>query len=107
MLNFSRSKTWAILLTVLVALVYAVPTALPPAAQQWMSTYLGAKPVTLGLDLQGGSNVVMEIDNADLQKKLLDQATADIRTTLREAKVGYKGVTRSANSVTVTISNIG
>lgn len=105
MLNFSRAKTWAILLTILVAFVYALPSALPPAGQAWMQQYLGAKPITLGLDLQGGSNVVLEIDAPDLRKKLLDQATADIRTTLREAKIGYKGVSRGPNSVTVTISN--
>jgi protein-export membrane protein SecD len=105
MLNFSRAKAWSIALAVLVALVYAVPSALPPSAQDWMRQYLGAKPITLGLDLQGGSNVVLEIDGPDLQKKLLDQATSDIRTTLREAKIGYKGVSRGPNSVTVTISN--
>ena len=106
MLHFSRLKTWTILLTVLVAFIYALPTALPPAGQEFMAKYLGAKPITLGLDLQGGSNVVMEIDNADLRKKLIDQLTGDIRTTLREAKIGYKGVTRTDNSVTVTVSNV-
>lgn len=105
MLHFSRLKTWAILLTTLVAFIYALPTALPPAGQAFMAKYLYAKPITLGLDLQGGSNVVIEIDHADLHKKMLDQITGDIRTTLREAKIGYKGVTRAENAVTVTISN--
>lgn len=106
MLHFSRLKTWTILLTILLAFIYALPTALPPGGQAFMLKYFHAKPITLGLDLQGGSNVVMEIDNADLHKKLLDQLTGDIRNTLREAKVGYKGVTRGDNSVTVTISNV-
>lgn len=41
-------------------------------------------PMTLGLDLQGGSNILLEIDRNDLKTRLTDQMSGDIRSTLRE-----------------------
>jgi protein-export membrane protein SecD len=105
MLQFSRWKTWAILASVLLAFVYALPNVLPANIQAPLRDYLGARPITLGLDLQGGSNVVMEVDNADLKEQLLKALTGDIRGTLREAKIAYKGIARTDTGVTVNLSN--
>ena len=73
MLHFSRFKIIAILASVLFGLIFALPNALPAAWQDVMLKTIGAKPMTLGLDLQGGSNVVMEVDKKDLKDQLLQQ----------------------------------
>jgi protein-export membrane protein SecD len=106
MLQFSRFKTWAILASVLIAFIYALPNMVPASVQAPLRQYLGAKPVTLGLDLQGGSNVVVEVDNADLKTQLLRQLSGDIRATLREAKIAYKGIAANDSGVTVNLSNV-
>ncbi|HQX84602.1 MAG TPA: protein translocase subunit SecD, partial [Aestuariivirga sp.] len=106
MLNFSRYKTIAILASVVIAIIFALPNVLSPAAQAVMWNTLGARPMTLGLDLQGGSNVVMEVDRKDLRDQLTLQLSGDIRASLREAKIGYKGITRTDNGVTVRLSDI-
>ena len=62
--------------------------------------------MTLGLDLQGGSNVVMEVDKKDLRDQLILQLSSDIRASLRETKIGYKGITRTENGVSVRLSDI-
>ncbi len=51
---------------------------------------MGCAPFTLGLDLQGGSNVLLEVDQKDLRDKLSQQLVGDIRSTLREAKIGLQ-----------------
>ena len=71
MLHFSRYKTIAILASVVLALIFALPNVLSPAGQDFMLKTIGARPMTLGLDLQGGSNVVMEVDKNDLRNQLL------------------------------------
>ena len=106
MLHFSRYKTLAILASVLLAFIFALPNVLPPAGQAFMLKYVGAKPMTLGLDLQGGSNVVMEVDKKDLKDQLLQQLASDIRGTMREAKIGYKGITKVESGVSVRLSDI-
>jgi protein-export membrane protein SecD len=105
MLQFSRWKTWAILGSLLLAFVYALPNVVPASIQAPLRDYLGARPIVLGLDLQGGSNVVMEIDNKDFKDKLLQTLSADIRTTLSGAKIAYKGIVRNDNGITFGVSN--
>lgn len=106
MLHFSRYKSLAILASVLLALIFALPNVLSPAGQKVMFDYIGAKPMTLGLDLQGGSNVVMEVDRKDLTNQLLQQLSSDIRGAMREAKIAYKGITKSESGVSVRLSDV-
>jgi protein-export membrane protein SecD len=106
MLHFTRYKTIAILASVVIAIIFALPNVLSPAGQGFMWNTIGARPMTLGLDLQGGSNVVMEVDRKDLRDQLTLQLSGDIRASLREAKIGYKGITRTDSGVTVRLSDI-
>jgi protein-export membrane protein SecD len=64
----------------------------------------GLRPMTLGLDLQGGSNVLLEVDRKDLTDQLKQQLTGDMRGVLREARIAYSGIQRTANGVSVKIN---
>ena len=103
MLHFTRWKTLAIIGSVLLAILFALPNILPSSVNARLLQY-GLKPITLGLDLQGGSNVLLEVDRKDLRDKLAQQITGDIRSALREAKIGYNGINRGDAGVTVRIT---
>jgi protein-export membrane protein SecD len=105
MLYFSRWKIIAILASVVLAAIYALPNALP-AAQRNLLSIIGARTMTLGLDLQGGANVLMEVDRKDLQEQLTRQLEGDVRAALREIKVGYQAVARTPEGVNVRITKI-
>jgi protein-export membrane protein SecD len=104
MFHYPRWKIIVILASVLVAAILAMPNILPPAPKQYVADHYGLRPLTLGLDLQGGSNILMEIDHKDLIDKLQQQLSSDIRGTLRDAKVGYSGIAKIENGVTVRIT---
>jgi protein-export membrane protein SecD len=103
MLNVPRWKFVAILGVLLLAVLVALPNVLPKNLQDQLAPY-NLRPVTLGLDLQGGSNVLLEVDRKDLRDRLAQQLSSDIRGTLREAKVGYSGLNRFDNGVRVRIT---
>ena len=104
MLQFPRWKIISILITLAVAALLALPNALPKAQQDTWASY-GIRPMTLGLDLQGGSNVLFEIDRKDLiEKQILPQQKADVRSVLRDAKIAYSGIIQASRGVTVNIS---
>ena len=42
----------------------------------------------LGLDLQGGSHLLLEVDSGAVRKEKVDQLRDEVRKALREAKVG-------------------
>lgn len=103
MLHFSKWKQLGIILVVLVSIIVALPNVLPAKYQDMLRPY-GLKPMTLGLDLQGGVNILLEIDRADLKKRLTEQLVGDIRSTLREGKIGYNGINRATDGVRVRIT---
>jgi protein-export membrane protein SecD len=105
MLYFTRWKIIAILASVVAGIALALPNVLPAGMQKVLAEHTIARPMTLGLDLQGGSNVLLEIDRNDLINKLLEQLPSDIRGALRQARIAYKGINRSGNGVTVRLSN--
>jgi protein-export membrane protein SecD len=103
MFHYPRWKILSILGSVVLAILLALPNALPPAGQEFMAAK-GFRPMTLGLDLQGGSNILLEVDHKDMIDKVQQQVMGDIRSTLREAKIGYSGIAKSDNGVSVRIT---
>jgi protein-export membrane protein SecD len=102
-LHFARWKIITITATIVLAALLCVPNLLPKAMQDTWASY-GIRPMTLGLDLQGGSNVLLEIDRADLKEQLQTLAAGDIRAAMREAKIAYSNVARTADGVSVKIT---
>ena len=103
MLHFSRWKVTAILAAALLAVIFALPNIMSPAQQDAVARF-GMRPMTLGLDLQGGSNLLLEVDRKDMMTQLQQQLASDIRAGLRTAKIGYGGIQRVGTGVSVTIS---
>ncbi|MFT3672081.1 protein translocase subunit SecD [Aestuariivirga sp.] len=103
MLHFSRWKVTAILAAVLLAVVFALPNIMSPSQQEAVARF-GMRPMTLGLDLQGGSNLLLEVDRKDMMAQLQQQLASDIRAGLRTAKIGYGGIQRVGTGVSVTIT---
>ena len=103
MLQFPRWKIISILMAVLVAAILSFPNLLSKPQQEQWANY-GIRPMTLGLDLQGGSNVLLEVDRKDLVSQLQQQQSGDVRAALREVKIAYSGLNKSANGVSVKIS---
>ncbi|WP_266181101.1 protein translocase subunit SecD [Dyella humicola] len=61
----------------------------------WL-TAIGAKPMPLGLDLQGGVHFLMQVDQNDVIDKQETRHADDIRSLLREKNIRYESVTRNA-----------
>ena len=102
MLYFTRWKAAAIVLTALVVCLFAVPNFLPEKmVQSWPKW--AQRHVVLGLDLQGGSHILLEVDSNAVRKEKLEAVRDDVRRVLRDARVGYTGLVVRGNSVEVRI----
>ncbi|OJU49101.1 MAG: protein translocase subunit SecDF [Mesorhizobium sp. 61-13] len=107
MLYFSRWKTISIWAVVLLGVLFSLPNMYPQSLLSAMPNWLPKKQMTLGLDLQGGSHILLKIDTNDLIKAQLESARDEIRNQLRDAKVGYTGLTGSGRVVQVRIRDTG
>src|SRR6186713_1266180 len=103
MLYFTRWKALAIILTALIVCLFAVPNFFP---QERVKTWpvWAQRHLVLGLDLQGGSYLLLEVDSNYVKKEKLDQVRDDVRRALREAKIGYTGIALRGEAVEVRIS---
>ena len=91
MLYFTRWKAAAILLTALVVCLFAVPNFLPDKmVRRWPNW--AQRHVVLGLDLQGGSHILLEVDTNAVRKEMLEALRDDVRRVLRDARIGYTGL---------------
>jgi preprotein translocase subunit SecD len=104
MLYFTRWKALAIILTALVVCLCAVPNFFPESTvktwPKWAQRHL-----VLGLDLQGGSHILLEVDSNSVKKDKLDQVRDDVRRTLRDAKIGYTGLAVRNDAVEVRVKD--
>ena len=82
---------------------FTIALTLLPAGPQWLSN-AGALPMYLGLDLRGGVHFLLEVDMATAQRRAEDRYVADLRSTLREAKIRYRGIARDgAGGIKITL----
>jgi preprotein translocase subunit SecD len=102
MLYFTRWKAAAVVITALVVCLFAVPNFLPKElVASWPAW--AQRHIVLGLDLQGGSHILLEVDTNAVRKDKLEATRDDVRRLLREARVGYTGLVVRGNSVEVRI----
>src|SRR6188768_2484113 len=87
MLYFSRWKAAAILLGTLLICGLAVPNFFPEkTVQSWPKW--AQRHVVLGLDLQGGSHILLEVDTNAVRKEKLETLRDDVRRVVRENRLG-------------------
>ncbi len=103
MLYFSRWKTVLIWLAVLAGLIFAAPNLFSKTTLNELPDWLPKRQMPLGLDLQGGSHILLQLDRNDLIHDRLETTRDQIRSLLRDAKIGYTGLTGSGKSVQVRI----
>ena len=92
MLHFSRLKTVLILGVTALGILFALPNLLPPSVLQVLPHWLASSRVTLGLDLQGGSHILLEVDGTALRKERAEHVRDEVRRVLREQRIGYSGL---------------
>ncbi|GAA4866959.1 protein translocase subunit SecD [Luteimonas vadosa] len=84
---------------------YIIALNLASTVPDWLSG-MGASPMLLGLDLQGGVHFELQIDQKAALDKRLDAYADEIRSTLRDNRVRYESVERHADgSMVATLVN--
>jgi preprotein translocase subunit SecD len=98
-------RPWKIAL-VLVALVFAVLFALPNVVPSGaMPGFLPSQRLNLGLDLQGGSYLLYEVDTDALKAEQAANLVEDARRTLQTAQIPFSGLKAGDGGVSVRIND--
>ena len=103
MYKLSKSRVITILAICLIGVFFAVPNVISNKDKlpAWW------QPVNLGLDLQGGSNLLLEVKLDETLKERMASVEDSVRQILRENKIRYKNLSSSENGVKAVIENAG
>jgi preprotein translocase subunit SecD len=85
MLDFPRWKVWGISLICLLGILFAVPSFFPESQVARWPGFLPSARIALGLDLAGGSHLLLEADTGDVAQQQLAQMEEVIEQELRRA----------------------
>ncbi|MDQ0392998.1 protein translocase subunit SecD [Labrys monachus] len=104
MLHFSPAKTASILIALLIGLWLAAPNVMPESWRNAMPSWLPHQTLTLGLDLQGGSYFLLEIDQNAVIKDQVTNLRSQARQTLIDNKIRSQAALQG-RGVLVTLPN--
>jgi protein-export membrane protein SecD len=105
MLNFPRWKVWGISLICLVCVLMAVPSFLPASARSALPGWTQAVRINLGLDLAGGSQLLLEAETDDVARQRLEAMEEGIRREMRRAGIGITGVSTAGGELSFQLRN--
>src|SRR5208337_480742 len=106
MLYFQTWKLVLILGTCLLGVIFALPNAFSPEMLARWPSFVPKQQVSLGLDLRGGSHLLLEVDMATVEKERLASLADEMRIQLIAAKIGYTDLRADAKSVGFTVRDL-
>jgi len=87
MLHFSKAKILFISLICLASIIYATPSMLIGSGESFVQKILPQQKVNLGLDLRGGSQLMLEVDFDYYLKEQLTNLRDEIKNSFRDESV--------------------
>ena len=101
MLYFSKTKIFFIYFIILILTLFSLFNFIDNKENIFLS-----KKINLGLDLQGGSYLLLEVDSSPVVNQNLQQKLVDLRKYFKSNKMKYKNLSLVNNSIKFNLSKI-
>ncbi|CDZ33841.1 protein translocase subunit SecD [Neorhizobium galegae] len=101
-----RNSPWLVAsyaVIIILGILVALPNVIPQSALDRMPSWLPHSRVALGLDLRGGSHLVLEVDRPDLINERIQSLLQDARRALRDKNINTSAIRRSGDTITVAV----
>ncbi|MDX2073173.1 MAG: protein translocase subunit SecD [Alphaproteobacteria bacterium] len=103
MLHFPTWKIALISLTCFIFVWLAIPSLMSESTRNRLPSWMPHQAVNLGLDLQGGSHLLLEVDFDTYVREQVNSLTEEVRGILREEKIGYRALSASNGKVSFAL----
>src|SRR3990167_2110565 len=97
---------WKTILTVAVCLLgilFVSPNFFTRDQLNHFPSWFPKNQVVLGLDLQGGAHLLLEVDFEAVTKEQMHNLIDTVRATFRKERIGYTGLASKKGLVTLTL----
>jgi preprotein translocase subunit SecD len=106
MLYFAQWKVLLICAVCALGVLLSLPNLFTPGQLASLPQWVPHKQVALGLDLRGGSYLLLEVDVAAAEHERLNSIVETVRNALRNAKIGYTGLNVETDAIVFTIRDM-
>ncbi len=105
MLQFSPLRTGIIVIVAVMGFLFALPSFAPKSFVDAMPDWLPSQEIVLGLDLQGGSHLLMQVNRQDIIDERLRDLRREVRTVLaNENGIGHL-IATDGTQLTITLTD--
>ncbi|MFY9268812.1 MAG: protein translocase subunit SecD [Candidatus Manganitrophaceae bacterium] len=100
-----RGRLILILLTVVVSVLFFLPsTPLYSKLPSWWGRFFPSKGITLGLDLQGGMHLVLEVEGEKAVENAVERTFQSIKGALEEKKITVGSIRRQGKEILLSFA---
>lgn len=105
MIHIPLWRTLLIISVCLLGIIFVSPNFFTRQQLETFPSWFPKSQVVLGLDLQGGAHLLLEVDFNAIVKEQMNSLTDTVRTSLRKERIGYTGLAAKKEFVTLTLRN--
>jgi len=107
MLDFPRWRVWMLNTIIIVGVLFAIPSVLPTHIRAQLAPYVPTPTINLGLDLAGGSHILLEADTSQLVATRLETLEDSVRTAMRRAdqRIAITDVSRANGALSFNVTD--
>jgi preprotein translocase subunit SecD len=103
MLDFPRWKVWGISLLCLLGILLAIPSVLPESVVAKWPAALPSARINLGLDLAGGSQLLLQAETSDVAKQQVEGMERLMAAELGRAKIEFGDMSSAGGRMTFSV----
>ena len=107
-MHFSLTKKIIVAIVCVWAFLFAMPNMMPASVQDTLAdgpSWLPHKTINLGLDLQGGSHILMQVEMAPLIRERLDALSDAAKSELRSNDIAFNAPRRTEDGLEIELKN--
>lgn len=105
MVHFSRWQLFFVVAVLILGVVFALPNILPRQVLDSLPDWVPNEQINLGLDLQGGSHLLLEVDIESVFEEQLEGLQDTVRSELRSDRIGYTDLAVRGDEVTFNLTD--
>ena len=102
MIRIPKSKLFSAIIVTILAMVYSAPNFVKIEE----SSFMPDKSINLGLDLRGGSHLLLEVDFEKYLEDQIDIFSDALRKEFRSAKFGYKNLKLESDHIKFSLRSM-
>ena len=105
MVYFAKWKIVLVGIVCFLGVAFAAPNFIPKDQADLLPGWLPRQQVSLGLDLQGGSHLLLEVEIQAVVREYIESLVDSMRLELRKARIRYQGLGVEGEAAVVTIKD--